>query len=790
MNKLFLIFALFILSFPTFSQDENHDHNGGLTSKIKNQQNRANDLYDLYSYKAALELYIDIFQKDTSKHYAALRAAECYRKLNDPINCELWFSKIIHHKHVIKDQHLLHYAEALTSNQKYEEAKIWYKKYQKAKGKDSRSKSRIDKLDSLKMMLTDSNMYKIKIFPVNSPEADFSPAFVEKGIVFASSRQRSGGKKSIFEWNQSNFLDLYYSEIEKDSIPKEPKFFFDEELNSEYHEGPLCVFDSGTKMVFTRNTFYENKVKKSSDKVQKLSLYYAEKVKGKWTNIVPLPFNSPEYSVGHPTISKDEKTLYFSSDMPHEKAQGGTDIYKCHVENGKFTNLKNIGKPVNTEGNEMFPFLSHKHSLLFASNGHGGLGGLDMFIATYSKSKKWHHKVKNLGYPLNTNSDDFGLIISADKRYGYFSSNRKGGVGDDDIYQVRFLPAHPVKLRANIKLLKKYPEHTIVSNINEADLDLWHVEDSTLQTHALSDTAGNHIFNVISGEEYRVVGLKTPYGTDTVSIDIPLSAKGELVVELFLEIEAPRCVEYEGLVVDKETKEPIQNATVFIFNKKTQQLDERVTDAQGKYRICLDSISEYVVKGVKRGYLPDCNQIISGKIIAGIVSPETPLELEKIKINTKFAIENLYFDFDKYNIRPDAAKVLDELVVFLKQHTYIKVELGSHTDSRGSFKYNETLSSNRAISSVKYIIDNGIDPKRITAKGYGEYQLTNKCADNVFCSEPDHQLNRRTEVKVIDFLIPIDSVISDDASQHGQPFDKLGNYSNCDQVKLIEIKIQ
>jgi outer membrane protein OmpA-like peptidoglycan-associated protein len=313
-----------------------------------------------------------------------------------------------------------------------------------------------------------------------------------------------------------------------------------------------------------------------------------------------------------------------------------------------------MGPVINTFGNEMFPFLADNGDLYFASDGHPGFGGLDIFISHQMTDSTWLQP-RNLNQPINSSYDDFSLCISKNNMNGIFSSNRPGGLGNDDLY-----------------LFRRLPEVKIVPN------------------YYLS-----------------------------------------------------------GYVKDKITLKPINNATVFFLDQEKNQALILKTDSNGFYKTQITPGKSYTVKAMQIGYIADC-YLFTPDTISKVVERFAPrdLLLDMLRKNRTFVLENIYYDLDKYYIRPDAQPALNKLVVIMKENP-VNIELGSHCDSRASDAYNMILSQNRAESAVHYIVSKGINPARITAKGYGESQLVNKCKNGVPCTEEEHQMNRRTEFKVI-----------------------------------------
>ncbi|WP_371414547.1 OmpA family protein [Flavobacterium sp. YO12] len=384
-----------------------------------------------------------------------------------------------------------------------------------------------------------------------------------------------------------------------------------------------------------------------------LKLYKATLENGKWVNVKELPFNSDDFSTAHPALSPDEKTLYFASNRPG--TIGESDIYKVAIYgNDRYGNPENLGNTINTEGKETFPFISAENELYFSSNGHPGLGGLDVFVSKMNPNGSFE-KPNNVGMPINGAMDDFAFVINTNTNTGYFSSNREGGKGYDDIY-------------------------------------------SFTETRKLLNTQ---------------------------SID--------------------------GTVLDKETQGFLAGAKVLVLDEQMNVVKELSTDDKGKFSYDkAESGKTYYIRVSKDEYrTEEQKQYISsenGKIEAKIaleknIKKLTPgTDLAKV-----FAIERIYFDLDKSDIRPDAALDISKIIAVLNQHPTMKLQITSHTDSRASKSYNLMLSQKRAQATMDFMVKSGIAKNRLTAKGYGESELVNKCADGVACSEEEHQQNRRSQ---------------------------------------------
>ena len=476
---------------------------------------------------------------------------------------------------------------------------------------------------------------------------------------------------------------------------------------------------------------------------------------GSWGAEKAFPYNNDEYSVGHATLTADGKTMYFASDMPG--GTGGVDLYKSNRQaNGTWTTPVNLGTRINTEGNEMFPFIHADGILFFASDGHLGLGGLDVF-ATPLDAKGTAGIVKNLGTPVNGNRDDFALILDKTMKSGYFSSNRETGNGDDDIYY--FALNKPITFGKRIEGIAKDKSGTIVGM---AVVSLMDKNGNVLETLTTGED-GYFSFPADDKTEYKLKGSKTEYFDGTEKAN---TLGDEPVVKADVVLDKDPGISLVGLVREKGTTTVLDGVKVTLLDNLGGPGANYTTDAEGMFRNPLegkklaDRIS-YNIKLEKEGYLPKTvtyNKVLD-KPGQYEVQSELDLSLTKLEVGMDIGkaidIQPIYFDVNKYNIRPDAAIELQKIVEVMNAYPTMVIELGSHTDCRATEAYNMTLSDNRAKASAAWIKKKITGADRIYGKGYGESQLVNHCAcdrtdkDNQICSEEEHQLNRRTEFRIV-----------------------------------------
>ena len=616
---------------------------------------------------------------------------------------------------------------------------------------------------------------------VNSEELEFSPVFYKDGIVFISTRHESllfnvkdkniGGK---------NIMSIYRSQRNEEGFLSAPQPLADE-LIFRLHEGPVAFDRTANSIFFTRNESQQE----APDGFKKLQVYTASKNEEIWDNIQKLPFNHVNYNYCHPTISPDEDVIFISSDVPG--GYGGMDIYAVYQTDGKWSQMINLGDKVNTAGNEVFPYIAADKTLYFASDGHGGLGNLDLYYSTQNRQTEEWRTPANLGPPFNSPSDDFGLIVDRDNKNGYFSSDRTGGFGGDDIYKFYIESEATSPIAATGKNLDGLVitdedgnpmEGAKVSAINFKDIPISD-EDGQMVKLSPGENGENFVLDVNADG----LGETAETGADGKA-DIPLR-RGNYVVKVAKEGYIPQyvvitpdtdldnldvalqkavdCVSLTGKVTREGLNSPVSGASVKITDVDSKETITVYADAQGFYEYCIDCNRTYSVYAEKDN-VASAPGIISTKVIPcneANSKIELPLFLggSPIYAGMTIRLPNIYFNFDDAALRPDAYQDLDEVVGLLNQLPGLRLELASHTDSRGGSSYNEELSERRSKSVLRYITNKGISSDRLTPVGYGEGQIRNRCSDGVVCSESEHQYNRRTEIKILELGETPDGVV-------------------------------
>ena len=608
---------------------------------------KADKKYDKFSYIDAIEIYEKVAEK-------GIKSVDLFQKLGNAyyFNGELtkaskWYGALFALQQEVEPEYYFRYAQALKAEGNYEKANQFMDIFL-TKTNDARGKLYAENKDYLNKIDSESGKYLMDTTSINSEFYDYGPSFYEENIVFTSSRSEGNLYAKIHDWTKQNFTDLFIAPLNSEGkLGKVTNL--SKEINTKFNESSPVFTKDGKTMYFTRNNYNNGKKRKSDDKIIMEKIYKAELVNGKWSNIKELPFCSDNYKTAHPALSPDEKTLYFASNMPG--SYGNSDLYKVSIDKyGNFGTPENLGPTINTEGRETFPFIDNNNHLFFASDGHPGLGGLDIFEAIINENSV--EKPINIGKPINSSKDDFGYIIN-NQNFGFFSSNREGGLGFDDIYSFKIC----------------------MQNV-------------------------------------------------------------------------------QGIVSDSDTNEILSNAKVFLFDENMNLISETTTSEKGLYLFKIQCNKKYIIRVTKEEYTTTEKTITSKSQLKDI---ELDISLKRnifpievgIDLAKLFDISVIYFNLDKWDIRPDAANDLEIILTVMNQYPNMVIDIRSHTDSRQTHEYNEILSDKRAKSTLEYLVSKGIDRSRLSAKGYGETQLVNECADGVPCSEVEHQKNRRSEFIVI-----------------------------------------
>lgn len=708
---------------------------------------KADNYFERVSYAYAAGIYEELLGSESDSPELKGKLAYSYLKMGEnQKSVDMYAQMIESSASTLEDYYNYSYVLKLVG--KYDESDKWMKKYSENVTADSRAKLFLANQDYKSKIESIQPFFSVENMELNSATSDFGGYLnpEENEFYFITARRNPLMVKDEWAWNEKGFLDIFYAPIEEDgSYGKVKKV---KKVNTKFHEGPVAFSNDGSIVYYTRDNVAPGKKRRDDDRIQNLKLYIADvNEKGKWVNEREFPYNSKNYSVGHPAITPDGKTMYLVSDMPG--GFGGADIYKVDLlADGEFGEMVNLGEKINTEGQEMFPFIDSEGKLFFSSDGLPGLGGLDVFVAMLTEEGDID-AVENLGTPVNTRADDFALTLTKDLSKGYLSSNREGGQGGDDIYSLESL--RPIVFGVMIKGKSLDKDGNIIPL---AEIELKDADGNVVGT-TTSDEEGNYSFSVDRNKDFALLGSKEEYfdGKNTTS-----TKTNEPVVYADVVLEKDPGISLLVVILDAKTGEPLEEVQVSLTDNMLDRTRNEVTPASGEliqplYSKRLDDRGSYNITLQKEGYF---TKTVTHNIhftepgqyrIEEMLDPMVEDLAEMIQINP------INFDLNKYNIRPDAAIELDKIVEIMNKYPNMIIELGAHTDCRASKAYNMRLSDNRAKASAEYIKKKISNPERIYGKGYGESRLLNHCECEgsyvVECSEEEHAINRRTEFKVI-----------------------------------------
>ena len=611
-----------------------------LASSLISAQNKdtqvADKLFKKFEFISAAESYLKLVASNKADGYVYRQLGDCYYNIYNTKEAAKWYAKAIAKK---QDSELYYrYSQMLKAIGNYAESNKQMQKFAEMQPNDSRAKTFNENPNYVPVLLDQRKSFDVKSIDINSDKSDFGAFLMDNTIYFTSARNSNS---KIYSWTKEPFLDIYKANLNEDGTIS--NILLLKEINSKYHDGSVSISQDGSTMYFTSDSFRENSFEK--DKASKLKLgrnniFSAKFVNGKWDEISSLPFNSKDYSTGNPSISKDGKTLYFSSNRPG--SIGGVDIWKVAIsESGSYGTPENLGKNVNTEGNESFPFITSDNVLYFSSDAKQGLGAMDVYKIDLTKNSE----AKNLGKPVNSEKDDFAFTINENKNIGFVASNRNG---NDDIFKL--IP------------VCNYEVNAIVTNANS----------------------------------------------------------GAIIAE----------------------------ANVSILDDKNNIISTIKSNNKGEVSYTVDCEKTYTIQAIKDGFESNSFAVIASNKKGGSIKIDAVLmPISEIITEKEVKLKPIFFEYNNSNITQQGAFELDKLVQIMKNNEKLIIFVKSHTDNRGTDEFNLLLSDKRVKATIQYVISNGIDPNRISGKGFGETEPKVDCKEN--CTEEEHEQNRRSEFLIV-----------------------------------------
>ena len=641
--------------------------------------------FESYEYSPAIEKYLKIVRSGRASKEAYQFLALSFFNNSQYDLATIWFNKLINtYPKGLDPEIYFKAAISFKSIEAYEVADQLTEKYLKLTNNPISQNNYTSSKKYLNDIFESEFIYQLYETKINSGKSDFGPNFYsDNEIIFSSSEDATGDKN--YDWSNEPFLDLFVAEIDSLGVLINRERLGGE-VNTKYHESSATISEDGKTMYFTRNNYFNGRLKRSRDNEVKLKVYKATKNdNNSWGSIKELPFNGNDFSVAHPALSPDGKKLYFSSDMPG--TFGKSDIWFVYIyDNEEYSQPINLGPNVNTEFRESFPFIDDNFNLFYSSDGKMGLGGFDVF-STKLNSRGFPSKSKNLGIPLNSPFDDFGFVFKNSKEFGYFSSNRSGpnGSSSDQVYRIT----------RNLR-----PKKEVTSYRNEG-------------------------LTVVNNVEYG----KTQECSPSIS----------------------------GSVYDLYTRELLVGSLVELLNQNDNPIDETIADDKGQFYF---SKRDYYCEN--RYKIRVSNGLGYNSRMVDLIFDDSPNIIENVGLKWNkeclpydliclLNIEPIYFDLDKYTLRPSSIISLNEVFRTLIKFPNMILEVNSYADSRASIPYNRLLSLRRAQVTKSWLVKKGIDSNRLLIKAYGEENIDNLCGDNVDCSEREYQLNRKSSFKILKF---------------------------------------
>lgn len=625
------------------------------------------------------------------------------------------------------------YANCLRMQERHEDAILnyyFFKQYGIAKKK--RNEDFVAEIDqnieycqqalNVEEMIYEPYLVENMGFFINSVDMEYTPVYIEEeNLLLYNARYKDYDSELRFEDNKY-FENIYYFDLEESVAST-----YNESIDQQNHQAVVsCGSGSDTILVFHKNKVWISSI--AQDRLNELT---------------PLPdILSGYFFQPHGVFSSDRKTFIFSA----RSELGNLDIFISKFENGTWSIPVPISPRINTGKDEDAPFLSKDGTkLYFSSKGHNSCGGYDFFVSELVDGV-WSRPV-NLGYPMNSAGDDIYISFTDDGKRGYFSSNRNGGFGGMDIYSFGLA-------KKTIRGTAKDGKGNLLAEVLVKIVDL----ETGLEEIAMTDENGDYSFLVDPDHKFSLTGNKEGYFGDANSADT-YTEDDYVIVNLALEKD-PGLSLYM-LITDAGDGTPIDSVKITLTDNMTGEkevyytpvtgdkikpLEDKKLKERGSYNLTLE----------RKGYLSKTVTYNVAFEREGTynVHEEMDISMDRADLGQDLSkiidLQPIYFDLGKYKIRPDAAIELDKIVQVMNDNPNMKIELGSHTDSRGSATSNQSLSEKRAKASAEYIQSRISNPDRITYKGYGEEKLTNGCADGVNCTEDQHQENRRTEFIILE----------------------------------------
>ncbi|HRP82652.1 MAG TPA: carboxypeptidase regulatory-like domain-containing protein [Flavobacteriales bacterium] len=694
----------------------------------------ADRYFQRMAYAQARAEYMKAADLGAVNEHVVKRLAICAMKLGDTREGERWYGQVV--KFLNREpQDLYMYAEALKGNGKYGQAEEWMDRYLgMVQPEGAGRKSNI--VDFARKFTTNLDRFTVKQVSANSPMDDLAATWDGTDrVIFASARDTTVGIQWRAAWDHQPFLDLYVAGVQADGdlvgarrLPGN--------VNSKLHEGPAVVAPDGT-LWYTRTN-----AAKGKSGIHRLSILHARRDGDGWMGSDPFLYNNPECSVGHPAISADGRWFFFISDMPG--GYGGTDIYVCENRGGQWGEPRNLGPGVNTAHNELFPFMSADGTLYFSSNGLPGLGGLDVFAAKRGANGQFAFAI-NVGAPVNGPKDDFAFVVDPAGSKGYFTSNRPGGAGGDDLYA--FTMHYPLEQRFLCT-------GTVVDDDNgqpvaDAAVDLLDADGNVEET-GRSAADGRYSFPVKENKEYAIRARMAGHYDGLVHFSTEDIGQQQIVAR-DVHVIPDAGIWLRGTVQYKDKIGFVEGVKVSVVNLASFFSDVRTTEAGGDFLFRLQPNEQFEVMLEKPGFFTVSVPVATMGMSRGIIElgpMKEDLAMEEVEVGRALPLKYVKWTSADNNLAPAAKAELDALADRVQVNPALKFEVAVHADTRLGADAALKLTQARAKVTEDYLRAKGIRKEQLVVQAYGTTKPTNPCGAGVECTAAQHAENERVEYKV------------------------------------------
>ncbi|MGL1887588.1 MAG: OmpA family protein [Reichenbachiella sp.] len=675
-------------------------------AKLGNPEVRGDNAVRQFNYEEAAYFYQKAIDIDPGNYKLYLKLAESYRNESRYSEALTWYAKVMENPEVeVGNIYKLRYAESLLAMNQIPEARYWYEEHHRLDTM-TMTENRLEGLENFDQFFESKGTVNVNKIAINSLQRDYSPTYFKRGIIFVSERPHQllhkDSRKKKVAVSKTNYSNLYFSARRAEGNWDEPHML-GASINTDFHEGPLSIYNDEQNMAFTRNNYLKRRVDKSNTGQNMLQIYFAKQNKHhSWGEMGPFEHNNPNYSSGHPAMNEGGDLMVFVSNMPGGFGEG--DLYYSKREaDSTWSKPVNLGDEINTEGQELFPNIEGS-VLYFASNGHPGMGGLDVYRTTFSIDEIG--EIVNLGIPINSHADDFGYVADETGNKGYFTSNREDPL-NDEIYEFGL-----VNINARISVIDSRTK----DELSEAKVSMVLSENETKSWNY----KGNKIrLTSVLNREHKV-SLQAPnYFSRETTVETGVDKPNE-TREFVLKMKRKPKLEEDSvqIIINGE-----QIFLAFNQNVYTPNYGQDVVISDGRHELSLGfglNKSEQMKLPsmlIKKGY----------------------------KVKQPLVVDNIYYATNYFELRPQDKFILDEFIEVMLAFDELNLFVNSHADSRGSKEYNLQLSQKRARAAYDYLVTNGIDRSRLKMLYFGEHVPENECIDGVNCAEEDYQQNRKSE---------------------------------------------